>query len=183
MNRLTNLTIVLMLAATTATVGCDIGASNPSGTMTAALEPGEGPPAGEGAVPGEIGVVPVAVAMQAAVNSVLSPDLLTRAFIADLDETGRFDLYSQSCVEGASPVRLTGLMTIGGDVLLMTWMPDSHRILFLADMTVDNEVQAWIVDANGLNLTQLSSTLVAGGDIYAMGVAGNGEWVRSEEHT
>jgi Tol biopolymer transport system component len=81
----------------------------------------------------------------------ISRDGTRVAFSADIDVTGRYDLYVAS-VEGGEPTHVVAVGEVV-DVEKVRFSPDGTRIAFLADIEVDDQLDAYVVDADGVEAT------------------------------
>ena len=87
------------------------------------------------------------------------------AYIADQDTTSIFELFS-STPDGASILKLSGPMGIGGNVDQFVWAPDNSKIGYLADQLNDPGVELYttLLDIPGSFLKN-STGLVVGSNV------------------
>ena len=76
----------------------------------------------------------------------VSSDGTKVAFSADIDATGRFDLYVAS-VEGGEPTHVVAVGEVV-DVEKVRFSPDGTRIAFVADIEADGQLDAYVVAAD-----------------------------------
>lgn len=81
----------------------------------------------------------------------VSPDGTRVAFSADIEVTGRYDLYVAP-VDGGEP---THVVAVGADadVEKVRFSPDGARIAFTADLDADGQLDAYVVDADAVEAT------------------------------
>jgi hypothetical protein len=153
--------MLTVAVAFTFTVGCDTapGSSDASAALSAS-NPSD--PADRGHVP------PGGLVMQ---GPVYSPDLNYVAYITDQDSPGLFELYVGANEAGATVTRIVNTLVPDGDVYRVMWMPDSYRLLFLADLDVDQEMWLYAVNYDGTGKMPVNPTVMpAGTDVIGMAV-------------
>ncbi len=97
-----------------------------------------------------------------------SQDLQRVFYIADQRVVGQFELYS---VPVAGPfsaaVRLNPTLPAFGDVTTVSDVGDPTRILFLADSSVDGQIELWSVPIDGpaTSAVKLNGPMVVGGNV------------------
>ncbi len=92
----------------------------------------------------------------------ISADGTRVAFSADIDVTGRYDLYVAS-VEGGEPTHVVAVGEVV-DVEKVRFSPDGTRIAFTADIDVDGQLDAYVVDADGVEATPVRVSPAHGSD-------------------
>ncbi len=96
----------------------------------------------------------------------LAPDGARVVFRADLELDERFDLYAAPRDGSLAPVRLSGPLVAGGDVLDVRVSPDGQRAVYRADATVDEQVGLHSVPVDGsAPPIAVAGPLPPGGDV------------------
>jgi hypothetical protein len=98
----------------------------------------------------------------------LVPDGATVVFRADLELDERTDLYAAPSDGSAAPVRLSGPVVAGGDVLDVRVGSDGEHAVYRTDATVDERIELHSVRVDGsAPPISVSGPLPAGGDVLA----------------
>jgi Tol biopolymer transport system component len=96
----------------------------------------------------------------------LAPDGGRVVFRADLELDERFDLYAAPSDGSLAPVRLSGPLVAGGDVLDVRVGPDGQHAVYRADAAVDERIELYSVRIDGsAPPIALAGPLPAGGDV------------------
>ena len=109
----------------------------------------------------------------------ISPDGSRVVYRADQDVDERFELYGVPIDASASPVKLSGTLVAGGDVVVDYFAgfeiaPDGERVVYLADASTDEHVELWIAPLDGsAGPVKLSGPLGAG-DVVRFRLAPDG---------
>ena len=77
-----------------------------------------------------------------------SPDSLYVAFLSDTVDLGIDGLFAVSAA-GGPPVALSPTPASGGRVMDYLWKPQGHRLAMRGDLSVDENFQLWVRDADG----------------------------------
>ena len=103
----------------------------------------------------------------------------TRAvYLADARIDNRPELFSVPLDGSQAPVRLSGNLTMGGQISLFQVTPDGTRVLYLADQAVVGRIELYSVPIGGGSAVRLSATPVAGGSVWSRPlVSGDGRHV------
>jgi len=84
------------------------------------------------------------------VSYTITPRGRRALFLADLDESGVFQLYRAPVAFQGFPHRVNGPLVSGGDVLSgFRITPDERRVLYVADQDVDGVFELYSVDRSG----------------------------------
>lgn len=103
-----------------------------------------------------------------------SPDRQLVAFRADRDSDEAYELYVVDIVNGGPPVKVSGALVAGGDVLGgYAWRDDGLRLAYLADANVPLQPELFVAALSGA-AQRVSPALAAGGyvDAFAWQPAG-----------
>jgi Tol biopolymer transport system component len=95
-----------------------------------------------------------------------SPDSSRVLYHADQTANDVFEIYSVPS-GGGTPIPLNNPLVVNGDVSSVGFQfsPDSSRVLFHADQTVDEVFEIFSVPSAGGTVTKLNGVLVANGDV------------------
>ena len=139
--------------------------------------------------PTRIQSVPVAGGMALELNSpravtgeVFAPEISSNSsrvvYAGIQDAAGVTELYSVPLAGGAAPVRLSGSMVLGGDVVAAEWLgaprisADSSRVVYRADRDVDECVELYSAPlAGGAPPTELSVLPAADRDVSSFAIS------------
>jgi len=79
----------------------------------------------------------------------LSPDGGRIVYLADARVDERYELYSARTDGSSGPARLSGPMTVGGDVIDFGISPDGKRVVYMADQEVNDRYELFSVPIDG----------------------------------
>jgi len=89
------------------------------------------------------------------------------AYIADQNTNDIHELFSVS-ITGGMPIKISGNLTNGGDVLNFQYSLDDNYIVYLADRNTDETKELFsILLSNISQQTRLNGNLVSGGDVFS----------------
>ena len=113
----------------------------------------------------------------------ISPDGNWVVYRSDEGTDNIYDLYSAP-ITGGTPIRLNEELEAYADVLGSPSFPDfqispdSQRVVFLADQSIDTVNDLWSAPITGNTVaTKLNSQLAAGGDVQAFRISPDSNWV------
>jgi len=109
-----------------------------------------------------------------------SPDGSAIAYLADQDVAGRVELYLAHVANPGVATRLGSALQPGGDVTTgIGFSPDGTKILYAADLDVDNRFELYLVDlANPAMSTKVNGPLVDGGNLFTgFAFSPDGKWI------
>ena len=93
-----------------------------------------------------------------------SPDAGTLVYRAEQDRSWVFELFATPAT-GGLPIRVSGEMVEGGDVLSFAFSPDSERVVYLADQDTDGVSELYSVPAGGGLPVKISGAMAPGGGV------------------
>jgi Tol biopolymer transport system component len=111
----------------------------------------------------------------------ISPDSSRVVFIADKTDDTVYQLYSVP-IAGGTVVNISGSMVSGGDVQGIVGprveiSADSTRVVFIADKTTDGTDELFSVPITGGTVTNLSGSMVSGGQVRRFRITPDGSKV------
>ncbi len=112
----------------------------------------------------------------------ISPDGNWVVYRSDEGTDNIYDLYSAP-ITGGTPIRLNEELEAYADVLGSPSFPDfqispdSQRVVFLADQSIDTVNDLWSAPITGGAATKLNRTLASGGDVQAFRISPDSNWV------
>jgi Tol biopolymer transport system component len=89
-----------------------------------------------------------------------SPDSSLLAYRADQDTPKVFELYTTQ-VDGTGNVKVSGLLTPGGNIEAFEWSPDSSRLAYISDQDNDEVFELYTVQPDGTDNVKVSGVLSA----------------------
>jgi hypothetical protein len=110
----------------------------------------------------------------------IHPDGARVVFQVDRETDEVRELYSAPSDGSAPPVKLSGAMVTGGDVLEFAIAPDAMHVAFIADRLTDEVFELFVSAVDGSAApVRLSGSLVAGGDVdwRVLEISPDGVWV------
>lgn len=95
----------------------------------------------------------------------VSPDGRYVAFRAYGEQPNVRELYVDDLNDNQPPIKVSGDLVAGGDVIRFKWSPKSERLAYLADQEVNERDELYTVRPNGEELTKVNGNLVPGGSV------------------
>lgn len=114
-------------------------------------------------------------------NFVISPDSLKVAYLSNLEDELKDELFLVN-IGGGSSSKISGSLITSGNVLFTDEYPkeaydftnDSSQIIFIADKTVNERYELFIAPLSGASQMNLSgNSIVSGGDVKSFKKMGN----------
>jgi hypothetical protein len=105
----------------------------------------------------------------------ISADSSRAAFLADVGDTGRVDLYGVPLDGSAAPVLLSGVVPATRDVTAFAIAADSSRVVYSADSLADQRFELFVVPLDGgAPPLRLNADLPNGADVASFALTPDG---------